>query len=46
MAVATSKLFVVPSMSASNRNAKNWDGRNSRESWWFELAELVERDGR
>jgi TDG/mug DNA glycosylase family protein len=43
--VADSKVFVVPSMSASNRSPKNWDGRESRESWWFELARLVERDG-
>jgi TDG/mug DNA glycosylase family protein len=44
--VASSKVFVVPSMSGSNRNPKNWDGRNSRESWWFDLANLVGRDGK
>jgi TDG/mug DNA glycosylase family protein len=43
--VGLAKVFVVPSMSGSNRNPKNWDGRDTRESWWFELAELIGRDG-
>lgn len=39
--IARSRIFVCPSMSASNRNPRNWAGRSSREEWFRDLAKLV-----
>lgn len=39
--IAGSHVFVCPSMSASNRNARNWGGKRSREEWFKELARLL-----
>jgi TDG/mug DNA glycosylase family protein len=41
--IGASRVFVCPSMSASNRNPRNWGGRTSREDWFRELARLVRR---
>lgn len=39
--VATSKVFVLPSASGSNRNPKRLEGRASRVDWFRELATLA-----
>jgi len=36
--IGRSRVFVVPSMSGSNRDPKRLEGRATREAWFAELA--------
>ena len=39
--IGESKVFVLPSMSGSNRDPKRLEGKSSREDWFRELAERL-----
>lgn len=40
--IGSSRVFVLPSSSASNQNPAGWDGRASRLEWFKELSEKIE----
>jgi TDG/mug DNA glycosylase family protein len=41
--IESAKVFVVPSMSGSNRSPKHLEGKARREDWYLELAKKVGR---